>query len=120
MHIYHTFSHGHRLVVEVANSKGSWGSVIEGAAGGLTASAVIWFLGWVRDWLNRPIFKAMRANIKYTEANELMYFDLFFMNEGKRAFIEPTLNIDGLTQTAVQFEKERTVDPDVTKYLVAT
>ncbi|MBP9762362.1 hypothetical protein KBD34_01975 [Patescibacteria group bacterium] len=120
MHLYSAFSHCSHIVAVVTDSKSGWPSIIEGAAGGITASAVIWGLGWMRDWWNRPIFKARRANIQGTDAGHLVSFDLFFRNDGKRAFLEPTFNIVGLTQQAVSVENDTPVDPNIAILSTAT
>lgn len=116
---YHLLSQCQQLLAQGGNSS-AWQSVLEGMGGGVAASAVLWSLGLARDWWNRPVFKAGRANLRSTEQGQLVYFDLFFKNEGKRAFLEPTLNVDGLTKAAVQLEKELTVDSEIVKYPIAT
>ena len=84
------------------------------------AAGVLWGLNWLRDWRNRPIFNARRANLVFTNEGKLVYFDLFFKNEGRTAFLAPVLNVDGLTKAAIQLENEATVDSNVTMYSTAT
>lgn len=84
------------------------------------AAGVLWGLNWLRDWKNRPVFTARRANLVFTDEGKLVCFDLFFKNEGKTAFLAPVLNVDGLTKAAIQLESEATVDPNVMMYSTAT
>lgn len=120
--MYHHFlSNCNRLIVVAETAYSAWWqSILEGAGGGLVAAAVLWFLNWLRDWRSRPIFSARRANLRFTDDERLVGFDLFFENEGKSAFLAPLLNVDGLTSAAIQFENSSTVDPDVAVYSAAT